>query len=178
MDKIIKVKDSQVSALLAFYEKEQITLSEEIKTAKLALKALEQKYQDAIAVIDTLKDKTPKNGHDDIPSEVAEEFSKEIDPIPFAYPKEGSWWEKIKWVLHKKAVILSAAELNEAIYDLQPELDGAEKKLAEVNIFSTLSNKFKNEKISRIKSDGEYKYALNQWFDEKDELIPDYDSTF
>jgi hypothetical protein len=178
MDKIIKVKDSQVGALLAFYEKEKAAVLKEIKATESVLETLNQKFEDAIAVINTLTDKTPSNGkHAPTSASVIGEFSQELTEINAVYPKGSSWWEKIKWVLKDKAMVLSAGEITDIIYELQPELSDLEqdeKKVTGINIFSTLSNKFKDGKIARIKEGAEYKYGFNEWFDEADILKEEF----
>lgn len=176
MEKIIKVKDSQIEGLLAFYEKQQAGLREEIKAAKETLKKLQQKYEDGEAVINELSEDSVNGNSQGGSNGAAEKNSKKVDPITGEYPKTGSWWEKIRWVLGKHQKVLSASEIADSIYKRQQELVASveDKRLADINIFATLSNKYRNKKIARIKEDGDFKYAFNEWFDEDDTLMPKY----
>ena len=179
MEKIIKIKDSQIEGLLAFYEKEQAGLREEIKVMKEALKKLQQKYDDDAAIIKALSEGAVNGAGQSASNGTAERNPKKADPVIGEYPKGGSWWDKIKWVLGKQQKVLSAIEIADSIYRRQPELiaSAENKKLSDINIFSTLSNKYKSKKIARIKddADGDYRYAFNEWFSEDEFLMPKYD---
>ena len=181
MDKFIKVKDSQVQALLAFYDKELAAIREKMEATQAALNAIELSYQDAVEMVNALKDNNTEAIEVE-PNEISRTSKIDLSTLLHGeYPKTGSWWDRIRWVLRSQEMVMSAAEIAEGIYRLHPEFgdaDSDERKLAAVNIFSTLSNKFKDNRISRIKENGEYKYGFNEWFDAKNMLIEKYFSIY
>lgn len=175
MDKVIKIHDSQVPRLLSFFEKEQAELMETIQEERQKLAFLEQRYKDGQATINALK-----NG--ETSSQNALLFNGSVAPeyqVPSAsYDKDASWWEKIKFLLNRNKRVLSANEIADFIYELEPALkNGSREELRRngINIFSTLTNKFKNGELLRIKEDNEYKYGFLEWFDPSGFLKPEYD---
>jgi len=171
MDKLITVRKSQVQALVAFYEGEQAKLMEVIKETQSKLDSLKQQFREGQQTIIEL------TGTDDETTNNHIQY-KSLFSFPDEYPASGSWWERIKWILNDKKMILSANEISEIIYSLQPDLEDStaeERKKNHINIHSTLTNKNKLGELARIE-DGEYRYGLNNWFDENDNLISKYDN--
>jgi hypothetical protein len=158
MDKVIKIKESQIGELLEFYEDKRVKNQAKISEAKALVESLLREERQIIDMIKNLK--------------------IDIQPNPSSasiFPIRGSWWEKIFWVLNTWRKVMTAVAIGEFIFKHESSITEEERKLAAVNIFATLSNKSKNNKISRIKTDGEFLYGLNEWFDANGNLIPEFD---
>jgi hypothetical protein len=179
MDKLITLKESQIPHVLAALEQALVGVQERLEAAKAALLAVSVEHRELLTLISSLKtDEKMIEETALYDGPVSEIFGKELDPISFVYPANKSWWDKIRWVLHKKQQVMTSVEIVGAILLFQQELtEGTpEYKLAINNIHATLSNKVKDGKLNRIEGDP-YDYGLIEWFDENDVLIEKYDVT-
>ena len=160
MEKIFKINDSQIGTLLDLLEERKSKHQDKLLEAKAQFEKLQQEEKEIDEMIRTLKKETNVDGI--------------ATGTPF--PGGGSWWEKISWALNNRKRVTSAALVVDFILEHEGSLSGEGKRLATVNIFATLSNKSKANKVSRIKENGEFFYGLNEWFDKDNNLMPRYDN--
>lgn len=185
MEKVIKLQDSQVSTYLAFVNSDQESIKraidyrhEQIRKLTSEIKDLELRYRDNELTLSELGFKTLKsfglNSHKNGAVQPTVEdvklntFTFDLKVLPVLYKHNGSWWEKIEYLLHSEKRPLSGNELLKLIYAREPELnqaDSAMKKKIEVNVFTTLLYKHKKEVLKRIEVGKEYKYGFANWFD-------------
>jgi hypothetical protein len=160
----IKVSDSDSPFFVSFYEEKVSRLKAAMDEMRSKTADLHQECLEAEAILAVLKGKNDYHPFRNM-SMQSDIKASNMD----AYPKTGSWWEKIKWCMQQKAKVLSAKEVTELIFEQQPLLrhlpDEAMKKNTG-NIFSTLTNKFKDKEIYRVKIGAEYKYGFKEWFTE------------
>ena len=165
----IRLVDSQVPVLITFYEGEIDRLAKEVADMESKLRALQEQHIDARATLATLKGE--RDSFIDRKSIIEENIvTHRITP----YDKNMSWWDKIKWSLRKKQMVLTKNEILECIFGMEPGLNASSKDIlrkVNTNIFSTLTNKFKDNELYRVKSGSEYQYGFRNWFTDGGEHV-------
>src|ERR1700724_1927033 len=139
MDKIIKVKDSQVASFSAFIRVEQEKLTREITSLEEIISQKRSQYKDNENLILELGlgSNLSINGI----AHPSSQKDKVIGTKPVIANHHGSWWDKIQYVLDKSKKPLTAKEILDEIYSYDPKIKGQPIKRNEVNVFATLSHK-------------------------------------
>jgi len=169
----IRLVDSQVPVLITFYEGEIDRLAKEVADMESKLRALQEQHIDARATLATLKGE--RDSFIDRKSIIEENIvTHRITP----YDKNGSWWDKIKWALTKKQMVLTKNDIQDCIFGMEPGLVASPKEVLrriDTNIFSTLTHKFKDNELCRVKAGTEYQYGFRNWFtDSGEHVLPKY----
>ena len=195
MDVLISVSESQLPMLSSFLKEDQdkllpeiTALKEEIEKLTVLLKNKEDRYNANIRTLSKLRDNNNTPFNDMIPKPFS--FTN-IDflqvPAGLGQPEKhliqndyninGSSWDKICFILNRESRVLTAREILENFYQMEPEQINVPdnlKKKNETNIFAILSNYSKEGKIVRFKDNGIYKYAFKQWMNEDGEIKKEY----
>lgn len=176
MPKSIILNDSEIAVWLSHYEIRAADLAMEVIEARKKASGLEQAYYEVQAMIKQLKG-------EDTGYEMNETYKRITESDMNAlladtmYPESGSWWDKIRWIIVQEKKVMTGNDIISAIYEQEPTYRNAPPEVLkknQVNIFSTLTNKFKDNELGRIKSGAEYKYGFKEWFEGNGLLRTEY----
>lgn len=181
---IQSLKRSHLSLLSIGVAAEQRQLRVEIDALKAELYKKEQQYQDNEKLLSELgygaAVENLSKGQQFVESTtIISELDSQYPNIEngHKYKSDWSYWQKIQFILHRTEKPITAREIIDGFFSLEPDLDRNDLKLVkkvENNLFATLTHKVETGTLQRFRDAKEFKYGFTDWFDTNGNLKKKY----